>query len=83
MCIRDRNNELEKLSRTKILYKYSSTKEVQKVSKLKEFFKSVKFVKSTQPNELNQVSLGAIHEFEELLTNNLLTSCLLYTSRCV
>ncbi len=69
-----KNNELEKLSRTKILYKYSSTKEVQKVSKLKEFFKSVKFVKSTQPNELNQASLGAIHEFEELLTNNLLTS---------
>jgi len=68
-----KNNELEKLSRTKILYKYSNAKEVRKISKLKEFFKSIKFVKSSKSNELDQTSLSAIHEFEELLANNLLT----------
>ena len=68
-----KNNELEKLSRTKILYKYSSAKEVRKISKLKEFFKSIKFVKSSKSDELSQTSLNAIHEFEELLANNLLT----------
>ena len=68
-----KNNELEKLSRTKILYKYNNVKDVRKVSKLKEFFKSIKFVKSSKSNELDQTSLNAIHEFEELLANNLLT----------
>lgn len=68
-----KNNELEKLSRTKILYRYSSDKEARKVLKLKEFFKSIKFTKAAQSEKFNQVSIDAIYEFEELLASNLLT----------
>jgi len=67
------NNELEKLSRTKILYKYKSDREVLSVSKLKEFFKSIKFNKTTGSEDISRTSLHAVHEFEELLANNLLT----------
>lgn len=69
------NNDPEKLSRTKLLYKYTENKDVQKISKLKEYFKSLQFEKNilAESNVINTISMSAAQEFEDMITNNLVT----------
>lgn len=70
-----KNNDLEKLSKTKLRYNYRSHIEVKKVSKLKEFFKNISFRKSkiSDKTELNNAYYTAINEFEEMINNDLVT----------
>ena len=69
------NNDPEKLSRTKLLYKYTDNKDVQKISKLKEYFKSIQFEKNilANSNTVDMVSMTAVQDFENMITNNLVT----------
>jgi len=69
------NNDPEKLGRTKLLYKYTENKDVQKISKLKEYFKSLQFEKNilAESNVINTISMSAAQEFEDMITNNLVT----------
>jgi len=69
------NNDPEKLSRTKILYKYTSSTDVPKISKLKEYFKSIRFENNilAETTSLNSVSQIAAQNFEEMIKNNLVT----------
>ena len=69
------NNDPEKLSRTKLLYKYTDNKDVQKISKLKEYFKSIQFEKNilANSNTVDMVSMTAVQDFENMIINNLVT----------
>jgi len=69
------NNDPEKLSRTKLLYKYTDNKDVQKISKLKEYFKSIQFEKNilVESNTVDMVSMMAVQDFENMIANNLVT----------
>ncbi len=69
------NNDPEKLSRTKLLYKYTNNKDVQKISKLKEYFKSIQFEKNilAESNTIDMVSMTAVQDFENMIANNLVT----------
>ena len=69
------NNDPEKLSRTKLLYKYTNNKDVQKISKLKEYFKSIQFEKNilAESNTVDMVSMTAVQDFENMIANNLVT----------
>jgi DNA repair exonuclease SbcCD nuclease subunit len=69
------NNDPEKISRTKVLYKYTENKDAQKISKLKEYFKSVQFEKNilAESNTINTISMTMAQEFENMITNNLIT----------
>lgn len=70
------SNTPEKLAKTKILYIYNDKKDVIKLSKFKEYFKMLKFQKANITNNtdnLKGMSAEAIHEFEDLIKNNLMT----------
>lgn len=70
------SNTPEKLAKTKVLYIYNDKKDVIKLSRFKEYFKMLKFQKANIANTTDgskSISAEAIHEFEDLIKNNLMT----------
>lgn len=71
-----KNNEPYKLSKTKVLYKYSGETDMHKALQFKDKLKLIKFAKrmdNLDNNNLTNVNNNILQEFEQLITNNLIT----------